>query len=122
VSNLDSIGKKAAEQVRAFSEKKETSDAAASAAKDALAKVWDALEAGKTVNGCKSKDEWAKKWQVSTRMCRYILRGRKKRTGEHRNRAVPLKAGMLLSIDGRKFELVSWTLRQRTGRWFPTAT
>lgn len=107
MTELDSIGARAAAKVRALGKIKDNLDSRSALASQELAQVWDALERGETVNDCKTKKEWAKHWSISDRMCRYILRGRAKRTGEHRNRTVPLDKleSKVVSFEGRKFTL-----------------
>jgi len=96
--DINKIGEKAAAQVKAVERQQKGVESQVTSASIALSIVWKALEAGQTVNDCKTKKAWAAKWKVSDRMCRYIIRGRAKRTDEHRNRAVPFKVGMVGSI------------------------
>ena len=103
-TELDKIGAAVAAKVRAIEKMQGGLESRSSLVRQELAEVWEALEKGKTVNGCKSKKAWAKKWKVSDRMCRYILKGAARHArGEHRNRAVPLKEGMLVIFQGQKY-------------------
>jgi hypothetical protein len=48
--------------------------------------IWKALEAGQVVSGCKTKGEWAKYANVTTRYCQYIIKdGSRKRIGGDAN-------------------------------------
>ena len=99
MTDINKIGERAATKIKSIAKTKHKLDEQSKVAQPELAQVWAALEAGTPVNGCKSKKEWAAKWKISDRMCRYILKGRKPRTGEHRHRAVPLKVGTVVNID-----------------------
>lgn len=110
-SEIDIIGERAGEFLDAIAKSKKVIKANRDhlPSKEAklrplLKQVWDALDKGVAVNGFDTKTAWAAHNKVSARYCQYIVNGRKARTGEHRNRAVPLKVGLLASIDGTKFE------------------
>ena len=60
---------------------------------------------GETINGCTKKEGWAKAHEISMRYCEYILKGKRDRSEEVRNRAMKLQVGLLVKVSDRKFPL-----------------
>ena len=106
MTDINKIGELAAAKVKSIAKTKANLDKRSRLAAAELSQVWDALEAGTPVNGCATKKDWAAKWKITTRQCNYILRGRKPRTGEHKNRAVLIKPDMVVRVGKRKFTVV----------------
>jgi hypothetical protein len=75
LATIDDIGKSVAADLKELFGDKKKMEERRKELQPELKQVWDALEAGQTVNGFTSKTEWAEKYaKVTIRYCQYIVK------------------------------------------------
>lgn len=100
MADIDKIGTEVVSEMTTLLANKEIIEQHRQSVQIKLRQVWDALEAGQTVNGATTKEGWAQFAGCTMRNLQYILRGGNKNRGEAKpvSRVITLKEDMTVSF------------------------
>ena len=86
LATIDDIGKSIAADLKELFDNNNKIEDRRKELQPELKQVWDALEAGQTVNGCINKGEWAKFAKVTIRYCQYIVKNGSRKRSDRKKR------------------------------------